>query len=134
MSDLIERYVSRVAIIEQGGGNAVLIIDTVTNYAVEVICNGYDKLTQSHIELGSQITKALNMAWQTHATEITAARAKLDVAREAQVEAVAELQLAAFLAGRGSTRKEAAPTMDDWRRMARAALATIEGQSDAHRN
>ena len=54
------------------------------------------------------------------------------------VEMVAELQLSAFLAGRGSIRTKAngnthesspGPTMDDYRRMARFALA--EGQVDA---
>ena len=48
------------------------------------------------------------------------------------VEMVAELQLSAFLAGRGSIRTKAngnthesspGPTMDDYRRMARFALA-----------
>lgn len=47
------------------------------------------------------------------------------------VEQVAELQLAAFLAGRGSVRTKVdgstvkslpGPTMDDYRRMARAAI------------
>ena len=54
------------------------------------------------------------------------------------VEMVAELQLSAFLAGRGSIRTKEngnthesspGPTMDDYRRMARFALA--EGQVDA---
>jgi len=40
------------------------------------------------------------------------------------VEALAELQLAAFLAGRGSTRSDkSAPTMEDWRNLARTALS-----------
>lgn len=41
------------------------------------------------------------------------------------IEAVAELQLAAFLAGRGSTRvKGPAPSMDEFRRMATSAIAS----------
>ena len=51
----------------------------------------------------------------------------------ATVEAVAELQLAAFLAGRGSVMQKGsaiktvlkpAPSMDDFREMARASLTT----------
>jgi hypothetical protein len=53
-----------------------------------------------------------------------------------EVEAVAELQLAAFLAGRGSvvsmehgTRTaKPAPTMDEFRRMARTALDAVRGK------
>ena len=128
MSDLIERYVSRVAIIEQGGGDAVLVIDTVTNYAVEVICNGYDKVTQSHIELGSQIAKALNTAWQNHTSELATLCAKLDVAREAWETAAALIQEAKGFEGeRGGPITD---HLDFAESVMGAALATIEGQSD----
>lgn len=58
---------------------------------------------------------------------------------EVTVEAVAELQLAAFLAGRGSIVRKAdgsktiakqAPTMDDFRRMASQALAAQATEGD----
>lgn len=58
-------------------------------------------------------------------------------AHRALVDAVAELQLAAFLAGRGSIRTKdngrtvqslPGPTMDDYRRMARAALSLTKAQ------
>lgn len=45
------------------------------------------------------------------------------------VEAVAELQLAAFLAGRGSTRADGpAPSIDDFRRMAATAIQSLLAQ------
>lgn len=57
----------------------------------------------------------------------------------ATVEAVAELQLAAFLAGRGSVMQKGsaiktvlkpAPSMDDFREMARASLTTQAVEPD----
>jgi hypothetical protein len=52
---------------------------------------------------------------------------------EAEIERVAELQLGAFLAGRGSVTSmrhgtrtaKPAPTMDDFRNMAKAAIAAM---------
>lgn len=81
-------------------------------------------------------------AWDIYLATHPASADTGQAVRDAAIEAVAELQLAAFFAGRGSITqkgdghksiKKPAPTMDDFRAMALAALPITkgEGQSDA---
>jgi len=104
-----------------------------------------DKITQADrhraeqfncdLRCGMTGTQVHNLAGAFAEHRILATRTD---ATHVAVEMVAELQLSAFLAGRGSIRTKAngnthesspGPTMDDYRRMARFALA--EGWVDA---
>lgn len=98
------------------------------------------EVTQADKNCARNIRNAWDVSCDT-AFEIAAQHRILATRTDATpvaVEMVAELQLSAFLAGRGSIRTKAngnthesspGPTMDDYRRMARTALA--EGQVDA---
>jgi hypothetical protein len=81
------------------------------------------------------VAAAIIRGFARHRT-LTLAQAAGPVLLEATIEQIAELQLAAFLAGRGSVitkdrgstmTAKPAPTMDDFRRMARAAITQAEG-------
>jgi len=88
-----------------------------------------------NLEASAYLIETLAAELARHRT-LTPAQAAGPVLLEATIDQVAELQLAAFLAGRGSVitkdrgstmSARPAPTMNDFRRMARAAITQTEG-------
>lgn len=119
-----------------GGGAALVFSRFELHCGHHVVCHGKKDCPLYCSEPYRAFDSAVEAitAWNT--------RHRIEAARPVQselVEAIAELQLAAFLAGRGSIRTKdggrtvvslPGPTMDDYRRMAEQALSRAKATGD----